>query len=200
MATCRPTSVFCARSTSPQWRCSEISRERPIALLLDDLQWADQDSIRLLRYVVRANSSAPMFLMLTIRPEETAQVTEIVNLLADLERLGILRRMRVERLRQAETAAMLKSILGGEPTPAAAATIHAQAEGVPFIVQELTRTYREGGSAAADRRHLGTGTQRRSARPVGGPDADPTARRIAAGRNARDARDRRCAGACLPRR
>ena len=123
----------------------EISREQPIALLLDDLQWADQDSIRLLRYVVRANASAPMYLMMTIRPEETAQVTEIVNLLADLERLGILRRMRVERLRQAETAAMLKSILGGEPTSAAAATIHAQAEGVPFIVQELTRTYREAG-------------------------------------------------------
>ena len=92
-------------------------REQPIALLIDDVQWADQDSIRLLRYVVRANSTAPMYLMLTIRPEEMAQVTELVNLLADLERLGILRRMRVERLRQAETAAMLSSILGGEATP-----------------------------------------------------------------------------------
>jgi len=123
----------------------EITRERPIALLLDDLQWADADSVRLLRYVVRQNSSAPIYLMMTIRPEETAQVTEIVNLLADLERLGILRRLRVERLRQTETAQMLKSILGGDPTPQTAATIHAQAEGVPFIVQELTRTYREAG-------------------------------------------------------
>ena len=121
-----------------------IVREQPIALLLDDLQWAD-DSIRLLRYVVRANSSAPLYLMLAIRPEETAQVTEIVNLLADLERLGILRRLRVERLRQAETTQMLSSLLGGEPTAQAAATIHAQAEGVPYIVQELTRTYREAG-------------------------------------------------------
>ena len=61
---CRPTSACCALSTWLRWRCWRSSRERPIALLLDDLQWADQDSIRLLRYIVRANSSAPMFLML----------------------------------------------------------------------------------------------------------------------------------------
>jgi DNA-binding CsgD family transcriptional regulator len=122
-----------------------IARDRPIALLLDDLQWADQDSIRMLRYIVRSNASAPMYLMLTIRPEETAKVTELVTLLADLERLGILRRLRLDRLRQTETAALLKNALGGEPTLATAATIHAQAEGVPFIVLELARTYREAG-------------------------------------------------------
>ncbi len=122
-----------------------IAREKPMALLLDDFQWADQDSIRLLRYVIRASASARIYLMLTIRPEEAAQVTEIVNLLADLERLGILRRLRVERLHQNETAQMLRSILGGEPSPTTAATIHAQSEGVPFIIVELTRTYREAG-------------------------------------------------------
>ncbi|HEY7025485.1 MAG TPA: AAA family ATPase [Candidatus Limnocylindrales bacterium] len=122
-----------------------IVRERPTALLFDDLQWADRDSIRLLRYIVRANSAAPMFLMMATRPEETAEVSEMVNLLADMERLGILRRIHVERLRQTETTAMLRSILGGEPTPQAAGTIHAQAEGVPFIIQELVRTYREAG-------------------------------------------------------
>jgi DNA-binding CsgD family transcriptional regulator/predicted hydrolase (HD superfamily) len=122
-----------------------ITRERPIALLLDDVQWADQDSIRLLRYVIRANPNMHMFLMFTIRPEEMAKVTELVTLLADLERLGILRRLRVERLRQTETAALLRNVLGGDVAPATAATIHAQAEGVPFIVSELTRTYREAG-------------------------------------------------------
>jgi DNA-binding CsgD family transcriptional regulator/tetratricopeptide (TPR) repeat protein len=121
------------------------ARDKPLALLLDDVQWADQDSIRLLRYLVRSNASVPMFMMLTIRPEETAQVNELVTLLADLERLGILRRLRVERFRQAETAALIRQLLGTDPTPAAAATIHSQAEGVPFIVAELVRTYREAG-------------------------------------------------------
>ena len=123
----------------------QLSRDRPIALLLDDIQWADQDSIRLLRYVIRSNPSLPMFLLFTIRPEEMAQVNELVTLVADLERLGILRRLTVDRLRQTETAALLRQLLGGDPTLATAATIHAQAEGVPFIVAELTRTYREAG-------------------------------------------------------
>jgi predicted ATPase len=43
-------------------------REHPIALLIDDVQWADQDSIRLLRYIIRANPNVPMFLLMTIRP------------------------------------------------------------------------------------------------------------------------------------
>jgi DNA-binding NarL/FixJ family response regulator len=122
-----------------------VAREQPVALLLDDIQWADQDSIRLLRYVIRANTSVPMFLLFTIRPEEMARVTELVTLLADLERLGILQRLHVERLRQTETTGLLRQLLGGDPTLATAATIHAQAEGVPFIVNELTRTYREAG-------------------------------------------------------
>jgi DNA-binding NarL/FixJ family response regulator len=122
-----------------------VSRGRPLALLIDDMQWADQDSIRLLRYVIRSNSSDPLFIMLTLRPEETAKVTELVSLLADLERLAILRRLPVGRFRQTETGALLKNLLGGEPTLATTATIHAQAEGVPFIVEELTRAYRDAG-------------------------------------------------------
>ena len=125
--------------------CRAMARGRPIALMIDDMQWADQDSIRLLRYVLRANASEPMFLMLTIRPEETAKVTELVSLLADLERLSILRRLTIGRFRQTETGALLKNLLGGEPSLATTATIHAQAEGVPFIVEELTRTYRDAG-------------------------------------------------------
>ena len=133
--------VFDKAATAMRAAC----REHPIALLVDDVQWGDQDSIRLLRYVIRANPNVPMFLMFTIRPEEMAQVAELVTLLADLERLGILRRLRVGRMRQTETAALLRNVLGGDVTAATAMTIHAQAEGVPFIVSELTRTYREAG-------------------------------------------------------
>ncbi len=36
-------------------------------------------------------------------------------------------------------------MLGGPVDPAGAAVMHAQAEGVPFIVEEMARAYREGG-------------------------------------------------------
>ena len=82
------------------------ARQRPFALLLDDLQWADDDSLRALRYLARTEPSAPIFLMLVIRPEESAVVGELTKFLADLERLDIIRRIRLTRFRQADTAAL----------------------------------------------------------------------------------------------
>ena len=34
-----------------------LAAQRPVALLLDDLQWADDDSLRLIRYLVRADAA-----------------------------------------------------------------------------------------------------------------------------------------------
>jgi DNA-binding CsgD family transcriptional regulator/tetratricopeptide (TPR) repeat protein len=122
-----------------------LAAERPVALLVDDLQWADDDSLRFLRYIVRADSGSRIFLMASIRPEELAFVTEAVHLIADMERLGMVRRLKAHRFSQLESAELLKQVLGGRVDPGSAATIHGQAEGVPFILEELARTYRETG-------------------------------------------------------
>ena len=119
--------------------------QRPLALLIDDLQWADDDTLRMLRYAVRGDAASPIFLLLAIRPDEFAQVTEAVNFVADMERMGLVRRLRISRLSQLETAEFVRQVLAGPVDPASAATMHAQSEGVPFIVEELARTYREAG-------------------------------------------------------
>jgi AAA ATPase-like protein/regulatory LuxR family protein len=121
-----------------------LAAERPLALLIDDLQWADDDSLRLLRYVIRSNAASPIFLMFAIRPEELALVTEAVNLIADMDRMGLVRRMKVDRLTQPETRQLIAAVLGGPVDPNGAAVMHTQAEGVPFIVEEMARAYREG--------------------------------------------------------
>ena len=122
-----------------------VAAHRPLALLLDDIQWADDDSLVMLRYLVRTAPTSALFLLLAIRPEEIAQVTEAVNLLADMERMGVVRRLRLARFTQPETSALLRRVLGGSIDPASSAAMHAQSEGVPFIVEELARTYRESG-------------------------------------------------------
>ena len=35
-----------------------LAAERPLAILIDDLQWSDEDSLRLLRYVVRTDGAS----------------------------------------------------------------------------------------------------------------------------------------------
>ena len=80
---------------------------------------------------------------LATRPEELAVVREAVTLIADMERMGMVRRLKLARFTQLETTEFLQHVLGGELNLSSAATMHAQAEGVAFIVEELARTYRE---------------------------------------------------------
>ena len=122
-----------------------LAAERPLAILIDDLQWSDEDSLRLLRYVVRTDGASPIFLMFAIRPEEFAVVNEAVNLVADMGRMGVVRRLKLERFSQTETREFLAQVLGGPVDASGAAVMHAQAEGVPFIVEEMAFAYRENG-------------------------------------------------------
>ena len=122
-----------------------LTARQPLALLIDDMQWSDEDSLRLLRYVIRTEGASPIFLMFSVRPEEVATLTEAVTLLADMERMRVIRRLKLARFSVLETSEFLRQVLGGQVEPATASTIHGQAEGVPFIVEEIGRAYREAG-------------------------------------------------------
>src|SRR5215212_1127265 len=91
----------------------ELAQLKPIALLLDDVQWADDDTLRMLRYAIRSVADLPVFLFLNFRSDELAKVPEAVNFIADMERMGLVRRLRVARFGAAETGILLKQVLGG---------------------------------------------------------------------------------------
>jgi DNA-binding NarL/FixJ family response regulator len=83
--------------------------------------------------------------VLAVRPDEIASVTEAATLIADMERMGIVRRLKVGRFSQVEAGAFLRQVFGGGIETSSVAAMHAQAEGVPFILEELARTYRSTG-------------------------------------------------------
>ena len=122
-----------------------LAKERPIALIIDDLQWADGDSLRLLRYVARVDAASRILFVLAIRPAEMAFVNEAVTLLADLERIGLVRRLKLSRFTQLQSTELLQQLFGGQMDPASAAIMHAQAEGVPFVLAEQAHAYRDSG-------------------------------------------------------
>jgi DNA-binding NarL/FixJ family response regulator len=122
-----------------------LASQRPLALLIDDVQWADEDSLRLLRYVFRVAAGSPILLVLAMRAGETAFVNEAVTLLADMDRMGILRRLRLGRFSQQESTEFLKQVLGGPVNLSSSVVMHAQAEGVPFVLAEQAHAYREAG-------------------------------------------------------
>lgn len=120
-----------------------LARQRPLALLLDDLQWADIDSIRLIRYLVRTSEGVPFFMMFTLRPDVDSSGGASGNLVSDLERMHIAQRLQLRRFTRNETAELLHSLLGGPVAAGALDSVQARAEGVPFFVEEFGRAYRE---------------------------------------------------------
>ena len=135
-------------------------------LLIDDVQWADDDTLRMLRYVVRSVAERPVFLFLTIRPDELATVPEAVNFVADMERMGLVRRLRLGGSARSRRRAAPATVLGGPVEGQSAAAMHAQSEGVPFIVEELPgRTARPARSSRSRASGGSGGTRRDSCRP-----------------------------------
>src|SRR6266446_9721840 len=63
-----------------------------------------------------------------------------------MERMGLVRRLRVGRFSASETGLLLRQVLGGPVEGQSVAAMHAQSEGVPFIVEELARTHRDAGT------------------------------------------------------
>ncbi len=122
-----------------------LAAERPVAVLMDDVQWADEDSLRMLRYVIRTNPSSRTLVVLATRPNEVAFVNEAVTLMADVDRMGLLRRIRLSRFSQMESTDFLQQVLNGKVNLTSAAVMHAQAEGVPFILAEQAQAYRDSG-------------------------------------------------------
>ncbi|HEX2627020.1 MAG TPA: AAA family ATPase, partial [Candidatus Limnocylindrales bacterium] len=124
----------------------ELAGIKPIALLLDDVQWTDDDTLRMLRYVVRSVADRPVFLFLTFRTAELAKNLEATNFLADMERMGLVRRLRVSRFGATETGLLLQQVLGAPVEGQSVAAMHTQSEGVPFIVEELAQAHRDAGT------------------------------------------------------
>jgi len=122
---------------------SALTRERPVALLLDDVQWADEDSIQLIRYLVRTLASGPLFLLISIRPYYDLATSGVGKLIADLDRMRVTKVLRLQRLTRIQTGELLENILGSPVDESTLQSIHARSEGVPFFVEELVRAYRE---------------------------------------------------------
>jgi tetratricopeptide (TPR) repeat protein len=83
---------------------------KPVILVLDDLQWADQGTIRLLARLARSVGQLPLLLAAIMRP-----VPERDDLLALRRAAGGAVRLRLAGLTASAVAALVESLAGGTP-------------------------------------------------------------------------------------
>ena len=117
------------------------ARERPIVLVLDDLHWADRDSLGLLRYAARCAARARLLVVGTYRDPDGAldRHHPLLDLLAALRREADVERIPIHGLSAAEVAAYLAEAAGQELPHALADAVYAETGGNPFYVRELLR-------------------------------------------------------------
>jgi class 3 adenylate cyclase/tetratricopeptide (TPR) repeat protein len=130
-----------------------IAESVPVALLLDDLHWADPAALKLLLHLSRHTRSSRVFMLGAYRDIEVNRRHPLEGTLHALDREGLMRRLAVRRLDQEGTAALMASTMGEEEiSDEFAGLVYSRTEGNPFFVQQVMRTlvergdiYREGG-------------------------------------------------------
>ncbi|HEX6547480.1 MAG TPA: AAA family ATPase [Candidatus Dormibacteraeota bacterium] len=133
---------------------AELARRRPVAILLDDLHWADGATLELLHQLARQLRTAPVFLLGTYRDVEVRHDQPLERILRGLRRDELVQVIHVRRLDAEATANLVAASFGTESvTGEFSAFIHAQTDGNPFFVQQVLRMlvergdiYREGGA------------------------------------------------------
>ena len=127
----------------------EVAAERPVMLVIDDLQWADVASLQLFGHLA-THLPRGALVVGALRDRAPAPGTELTRMLAEASRVPGLRRIRLGPLGPAEVAELVHHETGQDPGSAAVRSIHARTAGNPFFVRELSRLLAESGGLAQD--------------------------------------------------
>src|SRR3954452_20575315 len=124
------------------WLSANLALKKPTLLVVDDLHWPDEPSLRWLVYLAHRLDGLPLLLLVGSRPAEQATTPPLVTeLLADPAGLVI----RPRPLGQESAASLARERLAAEPDPAFAEALQIGSGGNPlFLVALLDAVWRDG--------------------------------------------------------
>jgi len=125
--------------------CQALCQRAPLLLLLEDVHWADSGSLSLLHHLARRARRLPVLLVATYREVELDQTLPLQALLYDLNRERLGSHLKLNRLDQAGTEALLRALFGEEITPEFLHSIYHETEGNPFFIEEVCKALVESG-------------------------------------------------------
>lgn len=122
----------------------------PVLVVLDDLHWADESSLLLLRHLVRDLGDARVLVVGTYRDTDLDRTHPLAATLADLRRNAAVERVDLSGLDPGEVTVFLTQAGGGDVDPAQvevlAAMIAAETDGNPFFIGEVLAHLVESGA------------------------------------------------------
>jgi tetratricopeptide (TPR) repeat protein/transcriptional regulator with XRE-family HTH domain len=122
-----------------------ISETAPVALLLDDLHWADDASLELLQHLARHTRAHRVLLLGTYRDVEIGRQHPLGKALRDLERERLVERIPVRRLGNEDTATLIANSIGQNLSDEFVGLVYRHTDGHPLFVLEVLRALIERG-------------------------------------------------------
>jgi DNA-binding NarL/FixJ family response regulator/tetratricopeptide (TPR) repeat protein len=119
--------------------------ERPLVLVVADVQWADRATLDLIALLVAAPTARPLLLVSSVRSDELPRAHPFRRISARWEQQRSVERIELERLSAGEVAAQIAAIITERPDGDLIDLVFERSEGIPLFVEELLGAVREGG-------------------------------------------------------
>jgi tetratricopeptide (TPR) repeat protein len=120
-----------------------LAAREPVVVVLEDLHWADEMSVRLLSFVARRAVAHPMLVIGTAREEELVDAALLRGLIGALGREDLVERVVLAPLTEHETSALARAVAqhGGDEhaLDRLARDVWRLSEGNPFVALEAVR-------------------------------------------------------------
>ncbi|MBA3653518.1 MAG: AAA family ATPase [Actinobacteria bacterium] len=131
-----------------------VASRAPVVLVVDDVHWATEPTLRLLRHIVRSPLSMNVVIVVTYRDTDVDRTHPLSAMLADFRREANVERIALDGLDASETLALLVAAAGDvEVDPRAVAfaeLLTSLTAGNPFFLNEVVAHLVETGRIVVD--------------------------------------------------
>jgi class 3 adenylate cyclase/tetratricopeptide (TPR) repeat protein len=121
------------------------ARAMPLLMIFEDLQWADESTLLLIRHLAHRLAEIPALVVGTYRDTELGPGCPFAAVLPELLRQRLADDIVLGRLTAADVTALLEGRAGSAPPPELVALVFSETEGNPFFVEEVFRHLHEAG-------------------------------------------------------
>jgi tetratricopeptide (TPR) repeat protein len=125
---------------------TNISKEAPLLVVLDDLQWTDQSSLLLLHYLARGVYREQLLLLGAYRDTDIDERHPLSPVLTELNRERLLQSAQLKRMSFDDVSEMIKRLLEQDDVPKEfCELVYEKTRGNPFFVEEVIKSLKEEG-------------------------------------------------------
>ena len=115
------------------------SERQPIIIVLDDLQWADDSTLRMLEFVASELAESRATIVGTYRNVEISRTHPLFHAMGELSRLRSFRRILLQGLTSQQVQQMVENESGSPARSTLVDRVYAETDGNPLFVREIVR-------------------------------------------------------------